>query len=410
MKTIKITILFFLVFLIIPCLKAQKFENIALTPPMGWNSWNKFNCNVDEKLIREIADAMVSSGLKDAGYEYINIDDCWHGERDSLGFITSDKVRFPSGIKSLADYIHSKGLKFGIYSCAGFQTCAGRPGSRGYEYQDAYMYAKWGVDYLKLDWCHANKLNAEGAYMTMSEAIRKAGRPMIFSICEWGLNKPWTWAENLAQLWRTTGDITNCFDCIDEHGGEYRTYGVLQILDMQDGLRKFSGPNQWNDMDMLEVGNGMPLNEQRAHFTLWCMLASPLIAGNDLRNMTSEDFNILANKEMIAVDQDTLGIQGFRYETKDSLETWLKPLANGAWAYCILNRSTQPKSISIDWKSLHITDTLSNRTLNTTGKNLYVFKDLWDKKNSGDTRKPLKSVISSHDVLCLKLYEKLISK
>ena len=410
MRILQFVIVFFLSLLLSPCATAQNFSNLAPTPPMGWNSWNKFECKIDEQTIREMADAMVSSGMKDAGYEYVNIDDCWQGDRDSLGFITSDKVKFPSGMKALADYVHSKGLKFGVYSCAGDKTCAGRAGSRGYEYQDALMYAKWGVDFLKLDWCNTLNLNAQGAYQTMSEAIKQSGRTIVLSMCEWGRSKPWTWGGDVAQLWRTTADISNCFDNRSKNDGSYTPPGVMQILDMQDGLRQYAGPNHWNDPDMLEVGNGMPLNEQRAHFTMWCMLAAPLIAGNDLRNMTSETFNILGNKELIAVDQDTLGIQGFKYETKDSLETWLKPLANGAWVYCVLNRSAQPKHVTIDWRSLHVTDTLSNRTLNTIGKNLYVFKDLWVKKNSGDTRKPLKSVISSHDVLCIKLYEKLISK
>jgi alpha-galactosidase len=403
MRTHQFLFVLIVSFLLSPFANAQKFSNLAPTPPMGWNSWNKFACNVNEKLIRETADAMVSSGLKDAGYEYINIDDCWHGERDSLGFITSDKVNFPSGIKSLADYIHSKGLKFGIYSCAGFRTCAGRPSSRGYEFQDAFMYANWGVDYLKLDWCNSQKLNAEGAYMTMSEAIRKAGRPMILSICEWGENKPWTWGKDLAQLWRTTGDIEDCFNCINKHGGAYTTSGVLQILDLQDGLRQYAGPNHWNDPDMLEVGNGMPLNEQRAHFTMWCMLAAPLIAGNDLRNMTAETLNILTNKELLAIDQDSLGIQGFKYQSTDSVETWLKPLSNGEWAYCILNRSLQPKVVTIDWKTLNITDTLSGKKIDTTGKIVYKYQDVWVSKNAGNTNKPIKITVPSRDVFCIKI-------
>lgn len=198
--------------------QAKKFEHLAQTPPMGWNSWNNFGCDVDEKLIKETADYMVSSGMKDAGYEYVNIDDCWHGERDANGFIQADPERFPSGIKALADYVHSKGLKFGIYSDAGWTTCGGKPGSRGYEFQDAQMYAKWGVDYLKYDWCATDGLKAEGAYQTMREAIHKAGRPMVFSICEWGDNQPWEWAKPIGHLWRTTGDIYNCFDCEYDHG------------------------------------------------------------------------------------------------------------------------------------------------------------------------------------------------
>jgi alpha-galactosidase len=190
----------------------QKFENIALTPPMGWNSWNKFACNVTEQMLRDMADAMVANGMKDAGYTYIVVDDCWHGQRDSLGFIHPDSVHFPSGMKALTDYIHAKGLKFGIYSCAGNKTCAGRPASRGYEYQDALQYAKWGVDYLKYDWCNTEGLNAVGAYTTMRDALYAAGRPIVFSLCEWGDNKPWIWGAKVGHLWRTTGDIAAKFE------------------------------------------------------------------------------------------------------------------------------------------------------------------------------------------------------
>src|SRR5512133_1497379 len=245
---------------------AQKFENLAPVPPMGWNSWNKFGCNVNEKMLREVADAMVSTGMKDAGYNYLVVDDCWHGQRDSLGFIQADPEHFPSGIKALTDYIHSKGLKFGIYSCAGNKTCAGRPASRGHEYQDALQYARWGVDYLKYDWCDTEGLNAPSAYTTMRDALFAAGRPIVFSLCEWGNNKPWEWGAKVGHLWRTTGDIAPCFDCEDNHG-TWSSWGVMKILDMQKDLRQFAGPGHWNDPDMMEVGNGMKVNEDRAHFS-----------------------------------------------------------------------------------------------------------------------------------------------
>jgi len=384
-------------------LQAQKFEGLAMTPPMGWNSWNKFACEVDETIIREVADAMVASGLKDAGYEYIVIDDCWHGERDSLGFITANSKHFPSGIKVLADYIHAKGLKFGIYSCAGALTCGGKPASRGHEYQDALTYAKWGVDYLKYDWCNTDKLNAEGAYTTMRDALYAAGRPVVFSLCEWGNNKPWLWASEVGHLWRTTGDIYNCFDCVMKWG-TWNSWGAMQIIDMQDGLRQYAGPGHWNDPDMMEVGNGMLVNEDRAHFTMWCMLAAPLIAGNDLRNMTIETINVLSNKEAIAIDQDSLGIQGFRHTVTDSVETWLKPLKNGMWAVCFLNRGTTPKSFIVDWKTFSVKDDLSGRVLDTTGNDIYNFLNIWNTKKSGETNKPLKATIAGRDVLCLKLF------
>ncbi|RYE08628.1 MAG: glycoside hydrolase family 27 protein, partial [Sphingobacteriaceae bacterium] len=340
-----------------------KFKGLALTPPMGWNSWNKFACNVDENLIRQTADAMVSSGMKAAGYEYINIDDCWHGDRDSLGFIHPDPKRFPSGMKALADYIHSKGLKMGIYSDAGSQTCGGRPGSRGYEFQDALTYAKWGVDYLKYDWCNTEGLHGEGAYKTIAAALKKAGRPMVLSICEWGTDKPWIWGPQVGELWRTTGDIYGCFDCIKDNGS-WHANGVMKILDMQKNLRQYAGPGHWNDPDMLEVGNGMTVNEDRAHFAMWCMLAAPLIAGNDIRNMSVAIKNILSNKEVIAVDQDAMGVQGYQYSVKDSLETWLKPLQGGDWAVCFLNRGSKVQKVDFDWKKEVITDTLSKAVLN----------------------------------------------
>src|SRR4051794_39585205 len=309
-------------------------NGLALTPPMGWNSWNKFACDVNEKTVRETADAIAASGMRDAGYQYVVIDDCWHGPRDASGFITADPQKFPSGIKTLADYVHSKGLKFGIYSDAGRLTCGGRPGSQGHEYQDALTYAKWGVDYLKYDWCNTDKLSAPGQYTTMRDALATAGRPIVFSLCEWGNNKPWDWAGDVGHLWRTTGDITNCFDCVLDHG-TWKQWGVLQILDMQQGLRKFAGPGHWNDPDMLEVGNGLAPNEDRAHFSMWAMLAAPLIAGNDLRSMPANVASVLMNRDVIAVNQDSLGVQGFRYAARDSVEFWFKPLVGGEWAMTV---------------------------------------------------------------------------
>ncbi len=403
MKELKTTLVPFIIILLLgkSNLFSQKYEGLALTPPMGWNSWNRFACDINENLIKEVADAMVESGMKDAGYLYINLDDCWHGERDSLGFIHADPERFPSGIKALADYIHSKGLKIGIYSCAGYKTCGGRPGSRGYEYQDALAYAKWGIDYLKYDWCNTEGLCAEGAYMTIRDAIRTAGRPMVLSICEWGNNQPWEWGKDVGHLWRTTGDITNCFDCVVDHG-TWKSWGVMYILDMQEGLRQYAGPDHWNDPDMLEVGNGMSVNEDRAHFSMWCMLAAPLIAGNDIRNISKETFEILTNKEVIAIDQDSLGIQGFKYSSVDSVEIWFKPLVDNEWALCILNRNGVDKEIVFDWQKEKVIDELFNRELDTQN-NTYRLKDLWKHEFIGKTNQPLKAVIPSHDVLMLRL-------
>ncbi|HTQ50886.1 MAG TPA: glycoside hydrolase family 27 protein [Candidatus Acidoferrales bacterium] len=379
----------------------QKFDNLALTPPMGWNSWNKFGNAVNEELIRETADAMVASGMKDAGYEFINIDDTWEGERDGQGFIQPDPQKFPSGMKALADYVHSKGLKLGIYSDAGALTCGGKPGSRGHEYQDALTYAQWGIDYLKCDWCGCEDLNAKGAYTTMRDALHAAGRPVVFSICEWGNSKPWEWAGTVGHLWRTTGDIYPSFDSKLDHGTWYQ-WGVLPILDLQEGLRKYAGPGRWNDPDMLEVGNGMTATEDRAHFSMWCMLAAPLISGNDLRHMSKETAEILLNKDVIAVDQDKLGIEGFRYSADGLLEVWFKPLVDGKWAMCVLNRSPRPQKVRFDWKAEKVSDDLSKRAtrFDTT---LYSVHDLWTKKELGTTEDILNADLPEHDVLMMRL-------
>ncbi len=380
---------------------SQKFEGLAPTPPMGWNSWNKFACDVNEKMLMEVADAMVANGMRDAGYEYIVVDDCWHGERDSLGFIQASPEHFPNGIKALTDYIHSKGLKFGIYSCAGNTTCAGKPASRGHQYQDALQYAKWGVDYLKYDWCDTEGLNAEAAYTTMRDALYAAGRPIVFSLCEWGDNDPWKWGANVGHLWRTTGDIYDCFDCEVNHG-TWSSWGVMKILDMQDGLRQYAGPDHWNDPDMMEVGNGgMTQNEDRAHFSMWCMIAAPLIAGNDVRDMSKETLEILTNQDAIAVNQDKLGIQGFKFAEKDSLETWFKPLEDGDWAVCFLNRSSKVANVDFDWNT-KVYDELSKRDLNA-GETVYSLFNVWTKKNEGTTKKAINAKIPSHDVLMLRI-------
>lgn len=387
-------------------LNAQKYEGLADTPPMGWNSWNKFAGNINEGLVREIADKMVETGLRDAGYVYLNLDDCWHGPRDNDGFITADPKRFPSGIKALADYVHSKGLKLGIYSDAGRKTCAGRPGSFGHEYQDALQYARWGVDYLKYDWCESGDINPKGAYNLMRDALRAAGRPILFSMCEWGQSKPWLWAKETGHMWRTTGDIYNCFDCIDQHPG-WKAYGVLQILDMQEGLRKYAGPGHWNDPDMLEVGNGQKQNEDRAHFSMWSMLAAPLILGNDLRNMSEETKSIIMNKEVIAVNQDRLGVQGFKFKKEDGLEFWFKPLEGGDWAFCILNRNKESRTYTINWMDFNLTDEEVSKLSTNFDTIDYRIFDLWQHKEVGTTRNQLKTKkaieIPGHDVVMYEL-------
>jgi alpha-galactosidase len=360
----KQTVLIFAIFLFLGA-TAQKFEELAQTPPMGWNSWNKFGCDVSEKLITDMADAMVESGMMDAGYEYIVIDDCWQVDRDENGEIVVDAERFPNGMKHVVDYVHSKGLKFGIYSCAGTLTCAKRPGGRGYEFQDARTYAKWGVDYLKYDWCNTTTQNPQASYSIMRDALYKAGRPVVFSICEWGANKPWEWAKDVGHLWRTTQDIRDLWE------------SVLYILDIQKDIVRFAGPGHWNDPDMLEVGNGgMTTEEYRTHFTLWCMMAAPLMAGNDLANMSPETKEILMNDEIIALDQDSLGRQGFCYRDNGDYEIWVKPLKNREKAVCLLNRGDEIKKVQVDY---HLLLTASQNYWANDPYELedYEVRDLW---------------------------------
>jgi alpha-galactosidase len=352
--------------------------------------------------VMETADMMVSSGMKDAGYIYLVLDDGWMAmERNEKGDLVPDPIKFPNGMKVVADYVHSKGLKFGLYNCAGTKTCAGYPGTRGYEYQDARFYASVDIDYLKFDWCSSQGINAKEAYATMSKALKKAGRPIVFNLCEWGSNKPWEWAASVGQLWRTTGDITAVFDGIKEHG-HWHANGIMMNVDIEAPLQKYAGPDHWNDPDMLEVGNGMTYAEDRTHFSIWCMLAAPLIAGNDIRKMSKETNAILTNKNAVAIDQDAMGIQGFRYAVKDSVETWLKPLQGGSWAVCFLNRGGTPQQIAFDWKNNTITDSVSSQILNTASAE-YKLHDVWTDKIIGTTKSVLKATVAPHDVLMLRL-------
>jgi len=379
----------------------QKAPGLALTPPMGWNSWNRFGCEVDEALVRATADAMVDRGMRDAGYVYVVIDDCWHGSRDADGFIRPDPGRFPSGMKALAEHVHARGLKLGLYSDAGSTTCGGRPGSRGHEYQDALAYARWGVDYLKYDWCATDGLSARGAYTTMRDALAAAGRPIVLAICEWGDNQPWTWGKDVGHLWRTTGDIHPCWDCEIDHGG-WSSWGVLRILDRQKGLRAHAGPGHWNDPDMLEVGNGMTAAEDRAHFSLWAMLAAPLLAGNDLREMSAQTHATLTNREVIAVDQDPLGIQGFRWRAEGEIEVWFRPLDGGEWAMCILNRGAAAVDVAFDFAAEAVSDDLSKRRADFA-RVRYLVRDLWRGAEVGTTETALRARVGGHDVVMLRL-------
>ncbi|MCB1121730.1 MAG: glycoside hydrolase family 27 protein, partial [Verrucomicrobiae bacterium] len=346
-----------------PALPPESRLELAPTPPMGWNSWNTFRLNINEDLVKGIADTMVDLGFADAGYKYVVIDDGWQIDRDPEGNIVVNAEKFPSGIRALADYIHGKGLKFGLYSDAGYKTCGGFPGSRGYEYQDARQYAAWGVDYLKYDWCHTGNQSAPDSYQLMNDALLKAGRPIVFSICEWGTSEPWTWAEGVGNLWRTTFDIRPCWDCGKPgivRGRQIENFlGFTKILDLQEGLYPYAGPGHWNDPDMLEVGNeGLSPEENKAHFSLWCILAAPLMLGNDIRKATPEILEILLNKETIAVNQDPLGSQGFKVRDEGDTEVWVKHLKGGDRAVVLFNRGARATAMNFTWEELAYPDDL----------------------------------------------------
>ncbi len=383
-------------------------DNLALTPPMGWNSWNQFEGDITEDIVKQIADAMVESGMKEAGYEYIIIDDIWQGGRDNRNHIIPDPEKFPNGIKALADYVHSKGLKLGIYSDAAEWTCAGYTASYGFEKPDAETFAEWGIDYLKYDYCNApgDMITAIERYKTMGDALKETGRPIVFAICEWGPRKPWLWAKEVGgHLWRTTWDSRDVWETEKYDSGHA---GIMNILDKQDGLECYAAPGGWNDPDMLMVGlygkakssseggsTGCSDTEYKSHFSLWCMLAAPLIVNLDVRYMNKPTKEILLNKEVIAVDQDKLGKQGFKFRDDGDFEIWVKELSGGDVAVCLLNRSEKEKEVSVDLKPILA------RFNHFDEK--YTVRDLWKHKNTGKTNKPLKTNIESHGVVMVRL-------
>src|SRR6267142_924160 len=325
----------------LPAIHKVADNGLAKTPPMGWNSWNKFAGRVDDAAVRAMADAMASNGMKEAGYQYINIDDTWEAGRDAQGNITTNK-KFPD-MKALADYVHSKGLKIGIYSSPGPNTCAGYEGSYGHEEQDAKTYAAWGIDYLKYDWCGARTLYTDeempAIYQKMGDALLKTKRPIVYSLCQYGRNDVWKWGADVGgNLWRTTGDIRDAWD------------SMTRIGFSQNELAPWAKPGHWNDPDMLEIGNGgMSETEYKTHMSLWAVLAAPLLAGNDLRSMKPGIHQILTNREVIAVNQDKLGKQGQRVWQAGDREIWSRPLANGATALAIFNRATEPAKVTVRW-------------------------------------------------------------
>ncbi|XAR71871.1 Alpha-galactosidase [Bertholletia excelsa] len=337
----------------------QLNNGLGRTPQMGWNSWNFFACNINETVIKETADALVSTGLADLGYVYVNIDDCWSSAQRNLeGQLVPDPKTFPSGIKALADYVHEKGLKLGIYSDAGVFTCQVRPGSLYHESDDAVLFASWGVDYLKYDNCFNLGIKPEERYPPMQNALNATGRTIFYSICEWGVDDPALWAGNVGNSWRTTDDINDSWA------------SMTTIADLNDKWAAYAGPGGWNDPDMLEVGNGgMTYQEYRAHFSIWALMKAPLLIGCDVRNLTAETFEILSNKEVIAVNQDPLGIQGRKVHvsgTDDCQQVWAGPLTGHRLVVGLWNRCSQSTTITASWSVLGLESSIS-----------VVVRDLW---------------------------------
>ncbi|MFD8419409.1 NPCBM/NEW2 domain-containing protein [Streptomyces sp. NPDC059466] len=364
-------------------------DGLALTPPMGFNNWNSTHCRPEfnESMVKGIADLFVEKGLKDAGYQYVNLDDCWAlPSRDADGKLVPDPVRFPDGIKAVADYVHAKGLKLGVYTSAGTKTCdsAGFPGALGHEYSDARQFADWGVDYLKYDNCNNQGVDARQRYTTMRDALeaatRDTGRPIVYSICEWGENKPWQWASDVGHLWRTTGDIS------DNWGS------MLSILKQNLPLAPYAGPGHWNDPDMLEVGNGgMTDTEYRSHFSLWSVMAAPLLIGSDLRKATPATFDILANKEVVAVDQDPLGKQGTVLSSEGGRWVVAKEMKDGSRAVALFNETGGAQRIATTAAAVGL-----------PAAPAYTLRDLW-RHRSYNTAGGISATVPAHGTVLVRV-------
>ncbi|XP_019195849.1 PREDICTED: alpha-galactosidase-like [Ipomoea nil] len=352
-------------------------NGLGRTPQMGWSSWNHFACNIEETLVRETADAIVSSGLSALGYEYVNLDDCWAElNRDSQGNFVPKASKFPSGMKALADYVHSKGLKLGIYSSAGTQTCSQQmPGSLGYEDQDAKTFASWEIDYLKYDNCYNNNISPKERYPKMSTALLNSGRPIFYSLCEWGDQDPATWAPSIANSWRTTGDIKDTWE------------SMTTLADLNDKWAAYAGPGAWNDPDMLEVGNGgMTTEEYRSHFSIWALAKAPLIIGCDVRSIDNTTLEILTNKEVIAVNQDELGVQGKKVKKEGDLEVWAGPLSNNRVAVILWNRGgSSQATITAYWSDLGLNQSA-----------VVEARDLWDHSTQTQVQQQISATVYAH--------------
>lgn len=360
-------------------------DGLALTPPMGFNNWNSTHCRAefDEAMVKGIADLFVAKGLKAAGYQYVNLDDCWAlPQRDADGKLVPDPARFPGGIKAVADYVHAKGLKLGIYTSAGTKTCSniGFPGALGHEYSDARQFADWGVDYLKYDNCNNQGVDAKKRYTTMRDALKATGRPIVFSICEWGENKPWEWAADVGHLWRTTGDISDSWG------------SMLAIAKKNLPLAPYAGPGHWNDPDMLEVGNGgMTDTEYRSHFSLWSVMAAPLLIGTDLRKATDTTYEILGNKEVIAVDQDPLGKQGTVVSSAGGRWVIAKEMKDGSRAVALFNESATAQRIATTARAVGLPDADG-----------YTLRDLW-RHTTYNTAGTIAATVPAHGTVLVRV-------
>jgi alpha-galactosidase len=358
-------------------------NGLARTPPMGWSSWNKFGEEIDDKTVREIADALVKTGLRDAGYVYVNIDDGWQGARDANG-VLQPNAKFPD-MKALADYVHARGLKLGLYSSPGPKSCAGYPGTYGHVEQDARTWAAWGVDYLKYDLCSGEAFyhtaeTVQAVYQQMGEALQATGRPILYSLCEYGRFDVGSWGRRVGgNLWRTTGDITDDYARMSKIGFD------------ANGAPHNGGPGGWNDPDMLEVGNGgMTLDEYRTHMSLWALMAAPLLLGDDVRQVQPDILSMLSNRDVIAIDQDRLGRQGLPLRRLGDIEIWTRPLADGALAVGVFNRSAQSKTVSVDWAELGL-------------KRPKSLRDVWRAVDLDPTQDKLTRGVPAHGVVLLRL-------
>jgi len=352
---------------------------LAATPPMGWNTWYGFRCTYDERSLRETADAMVASGLLGLGYEYLLIDDCWQTSRDANGVIIADPAKFPSGIKSLADYVHSRGLKLGIYTDVGSKTCQSLPGSLDHEELDASTYASWGIDFIKEDWCFTDGLTASVQYRKMKDAIDRTGRPMVFNICNWGEQSPWEWAPDISQLWRTTGDINDSWAA------------MIGNFDLSSRHAAVAGPGRWNDPDYLQAGRGgATLEEYKTQVSLWAIAAAPLVLSMDVRRLDPAVAQLVTNPEVLAIDQDPRGVQGTIAVPGTALQVWSKPLEQGSRAVAILNRTTSAMNATVKWSDLGLAD------------GSYLVRDVWNRRDLG-TLPSFSASVPAHGTVLIKV-------